>query len=330
MQRELADRLSAIEQRLAELVALRHADIDSTTENYVSLTARVAKLEEWQKFYQGEHLPESALRDAGGKVKEVAGECAECGGPVFHRDGPPGEYDHECFEAVDRPGARPGLQAEVQGPERNSVATGAPGQSGATATNRSAGGTGITQANSPADAQEPGAAPSPEEERVRFAGCKMGCLHRPSDACECPCHQAKPAPQAERCRVVPPNDNGRCWLPVGHDGEHDNGNETWSTSAPVVASEEDDDSMRFASMLMDDWIADHTTRELAYSIRAHDAKVRAEALAKMLVLADSWDAQWQDRQKSDDLVWARKFETDITVLKRCAFELRALTGAGRG
>ena len=25
-----------------------------------------------------------------------AGECTTCGGPVFHRDGKPGEYDHEC------------------------------------------------------------------------------------------------------------------------------------------------------------------------------------------------------------------------------------------
>ena len=25
-----------------------------------------------------------------------AGECATCGGPVFHREGKPGEYDHEC------------------------------------------------------------------------------------------------------------------------------------------------------------------------------------------------------------------------------------------
>jgi len=25
-----------------------------------------------------------------------AGDCTTCGGPVFHRDGKPGEYDHEC------------------------------------------------------------------------------------------------------------------------------------------------------------------------------------------------------------------------------------------
>jgi len=25
-----------------------------------------------------------------------AGDCTTCGGPVFHREGKPGEYDHEC------------------------------------------------------------------------------------------------------------------------------------------------------------------------------------------------------------------------------------------
>lgn len=35
----------------------------------------------------------------------MAGVCTECGGPVFHRDGHPGEYDHEC-------GPSPNDQAE--------------------------------------------------------------------------------------------------------------------------------------------------------------------------------------------------------------------------
>lgn len=26
----------------------------------------------------------------------IAGQCSDCGGNIFHREGKPGEYDHEC------------------------------------------------------------------------------------------------------------------------------------------------------------------------------------------------------------------------------------------
>jgi hypothetical protein len=38
----------------------------------------------------------------------VAGDCTSCGGPVLHRDGAPGEYDHDCSP---RPSPAPGKDA---------------------------------------------------------------------------------------------------------------------------------------------------------------------------------------------------------------------------
>lgn len=42
---------------------------------------------------------EEALKDLS---REVAGNCDRCKGPVYHREGSPGEWDHACYPAQDQ------------------------------------------------------------------------------------------------------------------------------------------------------------------------------------------------------------------------------------
>ena len=66
-----------------------------------------------------------ALAAADKMGPEAAGNCSKCGGPVYHRPGKPGEYDHECAaddkmgpgEATCGPGtAKPTVPVDVQPP----------------------------------------------------------------------------------------------------------------------------------------------------------------------------------------------------------------------
>lgn len=41
-------------------------------------------------------IPPAGMPTASGPVLEVAGYCPHCDGPVYHRPGQPGEYDHTC------------------------------------------------------------------------------------------------------------------------------------------------------------------------------------------------------------------------------------------
>ena len=52
----------------------------------------------------------SALAAADKMGPEAAGNCSKCGGPVYHRPGKPGEYDHECA-ADDKMG--PGAESSI-------------------------------------------------------------------------------------------------------------------------------------------------------------------------------------------------------------------------
>ena len=70
-------------------------------------------------------LADRALAAADKMGPEAAGNCSKCGGPVYHRPGKPGEYDHECAaddkmgpgEATCGPGtAKPTVPVDVQPP----------------------------------------------------------------------------------------------------------------------------------------------------------------------------------------------------------------------
>jgi hypothetical protein len=47
-------------------------------------------------------FPPNASKETTAESDCYAGDCTTCGGPVFHREGKPGEYDHECRQPTTR------------------------------------------------------------------------------------------------------------------------------------------------------------------------------------------------------------------------------------
>lgn len=212
-----------------------------------------------------------AERFVGGVRSWLADACECCGHEHRDHDGIDGSgqcerYKCTCkqFEAVDRSCTRLRNLAEP-GP------TPIQRQSGATATNRSAG----VSVETPSDSSEPkahaaGAAPSP----VSFDG---GPIVDVSPL-------IRPAPQAERCEAcgnliaLPGQLCSRCDFELPCHPQ----------SAPVVASEEDDaEEFAFARLIHVDLGALNDPDRAVCRLRAHDAKVRAEALEEAAKAAEN-------------------------------------------
>ena len=61
-----------------------------------NIGASEAGFKGWQRRWGGKANTQISGGTPSAESDCYAGDCTTCGGPVFHREGKPGEYDHEC------------------------------------------------------------------------------------------------------------------------------------------------------------------------------------------------------------------------------------------